>query len=114
MFLKDLKIYFILAFFFIFLLDIILMFPAMGYEEGITQSKGAEIAYYVVAITLFSLSFWSRYLSQWDMVAEIMTVATSAFIFSVFINYVNVISSSKILKKSFIFERNAKIFYFFH
>jgi len=24
-------------------------------------------------------------LSQWDMVAEIMTVATSAFIFSVFI-----------------------------
>ena len=85
MFLKDLKIYFILAFFFIFLLDIILMFPAMGYEEGITQSKGAEIAYYVVAITLFSLCFWSRYLSQWDMVAEIMTVATSAFIFSVFI-----------------------------
>lgn len=85
MFLKDLKIYFILAFFFIFLLDIILMFPAMGYEEGITHTKGAEIAYYVVAITLFSLSFWSRCFSQWDMVAEIMTVATSAFIFSVFI-----------------------------
>jgi hypothetical protein len=58
------------------------MFPAMAYEEGMTQAKGAEIAYYFVSITLFSLRFWAKHLNFFDIVDIIMAVATTALIIS--------------------------------
>jgi hypothetical protein len=58
------------------------MFPAMAYEEGMTQAKGAEIAYYFVSIALFSLRFWTKHLNFLDIVDIIMAVATTALIIS--------------------------------
>ncbi|WP_277013429.1 hypothetical protein [Capnocytophaga granulosa] len=54
----------------------------MAYEEGMTQAKGAEIAYYFVSITLFSLRFWAKHLNFFDIVDIIMAVATTALIIS--------------------------------
>lgn len=82
MLLKDFKFYFIVSFIAILCIDLLLMFPAMAYEEGMTQAKGAEIAYYFVSITLFLLSFWAKYLNFFDIVDIIMAVATTALIIS--------------------------------
>jgi len=89
MLLKDFKIYFIASFIAILCLDLLLMFPAMAYEEGMTQAKGAEIAYYFVSITLFSLSFWAKYLNFFDIVDIIMAVATTALIISSLITMIS-------------------------